>query len=154
LPEIANFKEWLQTGFNNPRRCFLTLAFTLAVYGPLLAAIIATCLETGKDSLVKLWRQIIRWRVDRGWYLSALAGQTMTLLGITFLYVWLYNHTRSLFVAILFHALSNTLAAIPFGEMQPVITLVIAISPWVVVAVLEKMLPNGRLAGFRSVQSN
>ena len=229
LPVIGNFREWLQTGFPNPQRSFLTLAFALAVYGPLLAAIIATSLETGKDGLAELWRQVVRWRVDKRWYLTiigiaavmaglpiilgalvglvhlntvgvlgflstlipffliqmltsglgeelgwrgfllprlqsrfsgakpiwilgliwafwhypitiyvtlpqlagvpffvsilivitALAGQTMTLLGITFLYVWLYNRTRSVFVAILFHALSNTFAAIPFGEIQP-----------------------------------
>ena len=71
----------------------------------------------------------------------------MTLLGITFLYVWLYNRTRSIFVAILFHALSNTLAAIPFGEMQPMMTLFIAIMPWGVVAVLEKILPKGEFPG-------
>ena len=251
LPGIA--PDWL----SQPTTVLLALAFHLAVYGPLLAAIIAAWLETGKDSLAELWRQISRWRVDRRWYLaivgiavilvglpiglgalaglvrldtvgfldflptlilifiiqvltsglgeepgwrgfllprlqtrfsgekpiwilglvwaiwhypltiyytlpqlagapsfvgvlmviSALAGQTMTLLGITFLYVWLYNHTRSLFVAILFHALSNTLTAIPFGEMQPVITLFVAIMPCVVVVVLGKMLPKGEFPG-------
>jgi membrane protease YdiL (CAAX protease family) len=86
--------------------------------------------------------------------ITALAGQTMTLLGITFLYVWLYNHTRSVFVTIIFHALSNTLAAIPFGEMQPMITLFIAIMPWVVVAVLEKILPKGEFPGSPTHVSN
>lgn len=79
--------------------------------------------------------------------ITALAGQTMTLLGLSFLYVWLYNRTRSVFVAILFHALCNTLAAIPLGEMQPMITLFIAIMPWVVVAALERMLPKGNFPG-------
>jgi len=264
LPVIANFREWLQTGFPNPQRSFLTLAFALAVYGPLLAALIATALETGKEGLAELWRQTIRWRVNKRWYLTivgmavviaglpiglgawgglvrtntvklldflptlipffliqvltsglgeepgwrgfllprlqarfsgarpiwilgliwafwhypltvyvtlpqiagapffvsmlmvitALAGQTMTLLGITFLYVWLYNHTRSLFVAILFHALINTLSAIPFGQMQPIMTLFIAIMPWVVVLALEKMLRKGEFPGSPTQLSN
>ena len=78
----------------------------------------------------------------------------MTLLGITFLYVWLYNHTRSVFVAILFHALGNTFAAIPFGEMQPAISLFIAIMPWVVVAALERTLPKGEFPGSPAHVSN
>jgi membrane protease YdiL (CAAX protease family) len=68
----------------------------------------------------------------------------MSLLGITFLYVWLYNRTRSLFIVILFHALCNTLSAIPFGELQPIMTLFIAIMPWVVVLALGKIALKGR----------
>jgi membrane protease YdiL (CAAX protease family) len=264
LPVITNYRQLLQTGFPNPQRSLLTLAFNLAVYGPLLAAIIATALETGKAGLAELWRQIVRWRVDGRWYLtivgiavvlvglpiglgasvglmrlntvglldflptlipvfiiqvltsglgeepgwrgfllprlqtrfsggkpiwimgliwavwhypltiyytlpqlagapsfvrvlmviSALGGQTMTLLGIAFLYAWLYNHTRSLFVAILFHALTNTLTAIPFGEMLPIITLFIAIMPWVVVVAARKMLPKGEFPGSPTDVSN
>jgi hypothetical protein len=63
LPVIGSFQEWLQAGFPNPQRIFLT--FALAVYGPLLAVIIATSLERGKDGLADLWCQISRWRVDK-----------------------------------------------------------------------------------------
>jgi membrane protease YdiL (CAAX protease family) len=78
---------------------------------------------------------------------TALAGRTVTLLGVTFIYLWLYNRTQSVFVAILFHALSNTLAAIPFGEMQSMMMLLIAIMPWLVVAALERLLPKGEFPG-------
>ena len=40
------------------------------MYGPLLAAIIATWLDTGKDGLADLWRQILKWRLGRRWYLA------------------------------------------------------------------------------------
>jgi len=86
--------------------------------------------------------------------ITALAGQTITLIGITFLYVWLYNHTRSLIVVIIFHALYNTLNAIPFGEMQPIMTLFIAIMPWVVVFALEKILPKGEFPSSPANVSN
>lgn len=257
LPVVENLRELFQRNYTNPQRHFFTVVFTLATYGPLLAAVIVTYLENGKTGLVNLWHQIIKWRISWRWYvtiigvaviittlpiglgaltglvklntvtfvdfipqlipfflvqvltsglgeepgwrgfllprlqtsftgtkpiwllgliwaiwhypltiyytlpqlvgtpswvgiliiITALAGQTMMYIGITALYVWIYNNTRSVFISILLHALINTFSAIPFGEIQPAISLLLAIMPWIVVVFLEKALPKSQFPG-------
>jgi membrane protease YdiL (CAAX protease family) len=46
---------------------------SLAVYGPLLAALIVTGLSDGLPGLWDLWRRTTRWRVGLHWYLVVLA---------------------------------------------------------------------------------
>jgi uncharacterized protein len=41
----------------------------------------------------------------------ALLSQTIGMIGISYVYVWLFNRTRSIFLMIVFHALTN---ALPF----------------------------------------
>ncbi len=79
--------------------------------------------------------------------IMSLAGQTISLIGVTYLYVWIYNHTRSLPLVIFFHALSNTLPLIQLGGWNPIVGLLTAIMPWVVVFVLDKKLPKGEFPG-------
>ncbi len=71
--------------------------------------------------------------------LMGLAGQTISLIGITFIYVWLYNHTHSLLLMIFFHALTNTAATLFAGGVQGPASLLIAAMPWAVVFLLEKI---------------
>ena len=70
----------------------------------------------------------------------ALAGQTMSLIGMTYLYVWIYNYTQSVWLAILFHALSNTVPAILLSGVSFSFSILIAIIPWLIVIVLEKVI--------------
>ncbi len=72
--------------------------------------------------------------------LPSLAGFTMTIIGTGFIYAWLLKNTKSVFIAILFHALGNTLATI-FGAEQLAagpLALLTGFFPWVIVFILGK----------------
>ena len=81
--------------------------------------------------------------------IPALAGHTMSLIGMTYLYAWLYNHTNSVFLCILFHGLTNTVNALAFAaiETPQMLTLAVALMPWAVVVVLQRMLGRSRFPG-------
>lgn len=79
--------------------------------------------------------------------LLSLAGQTISLIGMTYLYVWLFNRTDSVFLVIVFHALSNVLSAVIGGDMHSTLGLVVAAMPWLVVFVLEKTLGKEQFPG-------
>jgi membrane protease YdiL (CAAX protease family) len=72
--------------------------------------------------------------------LPSLAGQTMSLIGMTYIYAWLLRQTESVFIAMLFHALGNTLNALAAATLvtNPVVSLAIAAMPWLVVWIIEK----------------
>jgi len=69
----------------------------------------------------------------------ALLGQTMSLVGMTHIYVWLYSHTESVFLAIVFHALTNFLPAVLLAGVKPSLSLLVAVMPWIVVLVLDQV---------------
>ncbi|HNT77740.1 MAG TPA: CPBP family intramembrane metalloprotease [Anaerolineae bacterium] len=79
--------------------------------------------------------------------LMGLAGQTISLIGLTYLYVWLYNHTRSVWLMIVFHALSNTFGLLLAAGGQPFLTLLTAAMPWLVVFALEKVYGKDHFPG-------
>lgn len=81
--------------------------------------------------------------------ISSLAGQTMSLIGITFIYMWLYNNTRSVFLAAIFHALSNTFSfwLTSYLAQPQSATLFVALMPWAIVLVLGKALGKERFPG-------
>ena len=72
--------------------------------------------------------------------LPNLAGFTMSIIGETFIYAWLLKYNQSVFIAILYHAMVNTLATI-FGvetlAAGPLLLLP-ALMPWVIVFILER----------------
>ncbi len=70
--------------------------------------------------------------------LMALLGQTLSLIGMTHLYVWLYDNTQSVFLAIMFHALTNVLPRILLAGVSPSLSLLVAVMPWGVVFALER----------------
>lgn len=245
------------SAFVDRRHALLATLFSLGVYGPLIAAVVATALETGRAGLRELLARGLKWRVAGTWYLQAvgftlalslipfvlgllmgaarlgdvalllfpalvfflrqlatsglgeepgwrgyllprlqarypqgekaiwllgliwavwhypitihstlammndtvplaqaaitllmgLAGQTISLIGLTYLYVWLYNHTQSVWLMIVFHALSNTFGLLLAVEGQPFLSLLMAAMPWVVVFVLEKVYGKDRFPG-------
>jgi membrane protease YdiL (CAAX protease family) len=72
--------------------------------------------------------------------LISLAGFTMSTIGETFIYAWLLKQTQSVFIAIFYHAMANTLATI-FGVATLAagpLVLLPALLPWVIVFILEK----------------
>ena len=71
--------------------------------------------------------------------LMALLGQTISLVGISYIYAWVYNNTKSVFIAILFHALSNLMPAILLGESSQMLGTLAAVMPWIIVFSLEKI---------------
>lgn len=80
----------------------------------------------------------------------ALAGYTMSLIGQTYIYVWFYNNTKSVFIAVLFHGILNftSLIVVSFMEtFNPSITLIMALMPWAVVIVLQKIIGKEKFPG-------
>lgn len=73
--------------------------------------------------------------------IPALIGQTMSLIGMVYIYAWLVNGAQSVWIAVLFHALGNTLNSTA-GAMvvaNPIISLGIGAMPWLIVLVLERI---------------
>ncbi len=72
--------------------------------------------------------------------LFSLAGFTMTIIGQTFIYAWLYNQTNSVFLAIFYHALGNTFLTVFGGESLAAGPMAIfpALMPWLIVIILQK----------------
>jgi len=80
----------------------------------------------------------------------ALAGNTMSLIGMTYIYVWLNNNTKSVFLAILFHAFSNLINTVVLASIEgfnPIVNLIIALMPWAIVLVLSKVLGKEKFPG-------
>ena len=65
----------------------------------------------------------------------ALLSQTIGMIGLTYLYVWLFNRTRSIFLMIVFHALTNALPFLVPPALGPW-AIVGGVFPWIVVLVL------------------
>jgi membrane protease YdiL (CAAX protease family) len=68
---------------------------------------------------------------------------------MTYLYVWLMHKTNSLLLVSSLHALQNTASAVLFGlfAAQPMVTVVSAILPWVLIFFLEKKLGKENFPG-------
>lgn len=79
----------------------------------------------------------------------ALAGNIMSLIGITYLYVWLCNRTDSIFLVILFHAFSNVLIfwLLSFLVMSQTAGLAVAVMPWLLVLLLQRLLGKQHFPG-------
>lgn len=63
----------------------------------------------------------------------SLAGFTIVMIGQTIIYTWFYNNTKSVFIAILYHAWANTATAFILGTVatyNPGIGLFTAIATW------------------------
>jgi uncharacterized protein len=257
LPSPDNYARLAAEGFSGSQHIVLAGIFSLAVYGPLIAACLATALEQGRAGVRELLTATFRARLAPRWYLVALAiaaalafsppffawltgnlnqplldfrttallfvpllvlqlltsglgeepgwrgyllprlqtrlstnrsvwvlglawaawhyplvciyiwqgvpantpligaviavvigllGQTLGVIGITYLYVWLFNRTHSIFLMIVFHALSNTL---PFlvPSVQGAWVLVVGVFPWVIVFVLQRILGKADFPG-------
>ena len=81
--------------------------------------------------------------------LISLAGNVMALIGMTHIYAWLYSNTKSVFLSIVFHALSNLFMFwLPsFLAVPQAADLAIALMPWAVVIILQKRLGKDQFPG-------
>ncbi len=260
LPSMEGFVTFIQSGFSDINHILVVIAYSLAVYGPLVGALIATRMVSGKPGIAELWGRIIKWRIGTRWYLVvalialalaivpfflvtltplakfdssglfalapfilplllwqiltsgfgeepgwrgfllpklqarfggekyiwllglswaiwhypftayhtlssmvdvpvpamivtvifALAGNTMSLIGMTYTYVWLSNNTKSVFLAILFHAAvnaMNTVVLVSIEGFNPLVTIIMALMPWAVVLVMAKVLGKEKFPG-------
>jgi len=77
----------------------------------------------------------------------ALVGQIFALVGISYLYAWLYQNTGSLLLAMLFHAWSNFLPAVLLLGVSPSLNILMAVIPWVIVFAMEKILGGENFPG-------
>jgi membrane protease YdiL (CAAX protease family) len=81
--------------------------------------------------------------------IMSLAGQTMALIGLAFIYVWLYNQTQSVFLMIVFHSLSNTLTnwLTSFLDQPQAVTILVALMPWAIVVFMQKRMGKDQFPG-------
>ena len=256
LPYAANYAQLAREGFSNAEHAVLSLAFALAVYGPIIAAVAVTIVDRGPAGVRELMRRGVIWRVGSRWYgavaliglalllvplaagaitgllplgeirfaplpflllmfavqmltsglgeepgwrgllyprlaarhgtqraiwwsgliwagwhypltiydtatkvtgvppvgvivvvLVALAGNTMSLIGMTYLYAWLINRTGSVLLAMVLHSLSNLVALALVGGFAPTLGLVMAVTPWVMVFLLQRVYGTARFPG-------
>ena len=258
LPTMDAYGALAQRGFDGTGHVANSVVFSLAVYGPLIAALIATSAQGGREAMRALLATVFRWRVHGKWYgvilvlalalavlplglglvmgmvswaggpgfrvgmilfvllaqmvtsglgeepgwrgfllpalargqsgdrhiwllglfwaiwhypftlyvtlqsvqsvnaaqlvitlIMALAGQTMSLIGLSYVYAWLVVRTDSVWLAILFHGLSN---ALPFLALQYVgsassLALVQGATPWLLVLAMRWILGKGWYSG-------
>ncbi len=88
---------------------------------------------------------------DTGFFaiIMSLAGFSMAIIAQTFIFTWFYNNTRSIFIAILFHAMLNTSTTFLLGEItivHPVMGIIPALVTWGAVLILLKRFGGERLA--------
>jgi len=250
LPTINNFELLVQDGFSSSFHLTISILFSLAVYGPFIAAFIAIRIDQGKQGVSGWLKRVFMWKIQPKWYLvcssvalliaiipfltgiisgtiifsshqffdmlifffpifvmqiltsglgeepgwrgfllpafqkfmeketaiwmvgiawavwhfpftifevlsntgnlsgpflaitilSSLAGQTISLVGMAFLYTWLVSSTGSVFLAVIFHALTNTLPAVLIGQIPPALNFITGFSPWVIVFILQRIL--------------
>jgi membrane protease YdiL (CAAX protease family) len=261
MPSFSNYADFFEIGFQSSKHQWLSIAFSLAVYGPLIGALVATTMEQGKAGLAALWQRMTKFKIEGRWYLYAfgivltlvlipllifgltggfapsryilpyvglviliqiltsglgeepgwrgyllprlqanadhsnekkrynyiwtlgfiwaiwhypitalqtlgmmqdvtvpqivitiimsLAGQTMSIIGISYLYVWLYNNTQSVFLMMVFHALTNVFNvwALSFLAQPQSASLLIALMPWAIVMILERVFGKENFPG-------
>jgi len=79
--------------------------------------------------------------------ITALAGFTINIIGMTYLHVWFYNNTGSIFLAIIFHAFNNVFPTILSIESAPQLAIVAGFMPWAIVFYLERRLGKEHFPG-------
>ncbi|MGB7874616.1 MAG: CPBP family intramembrane glutamic endopeptidase [Anaerolineales bacterium] len=81
--------------------------------------------------------------------LVSLAGNAMAIIGETYIYVWLYNKTQSVFLSIVFHAFSNIFVTwlTSFLAEPQAAGLAIALMPWAIVIFMQKRLGKENFPG-------
>ena len=126
---------WLQKRFS-PGRTVWLLGFIWAVWHyPLTTIYVLQGVPDGVPAIGAVIAVII-----------GLIAQTIGVIAVTYIYVWLFNRTGSIFLMIVFHALSNTL---PFliPAIQGPLALLVGLIPWVVVLVLRLLLGKEQFPG-------
>ncbi len=84
--------------------------------------------------------------------LTAFAGNVLALVGMSYLYGWLFARTRSIFVMMVFHALTNALPLLIVGGGHPAAGLIAGVTPWLLVLALKRTLGPDAFPG-RTVEA-
>jgi hypothetical protein len=79
--------------------------------------------------------------------ITALAGFTINIIGMTYLHVWFYNNTGSIFLAIIFHAFNNVFPTILSIESAPQLAILAGFMPWAIVFYLVRRLGKEHFPG-------
>jgi membrane protease YdiL (CAAX protease family) len=79
--------------------------------------------------------------------ITSLAGFTISIIGMTYLHVWLYNNTGSILLAIVFHAFNNVFPTMLSIESIPQLAIVAGFMPWAIVIYLERRLGKDQFPG-------
>jgi len=87
---------------------------------------------------------VISLYINSGWIplVLSLAGFSMAIIGQTFIMIWFYNNTKSIFISILLHAWLNTSTTFFLGDLtinNPVMGIIPAIVTWGIVLILLKI---------------
>ncbi|HEB12447.1 MAG TPA: CPBP family intramembrane metalloprotease [Actinobacteria bacterium] len=94
------------------------------------------------------WPLIIFMSLDFGIALAipTLPGNAMALIGVTIIYVWMYRNTKSIFLAMLFHAMLNTAPLFIIGKTDnPLAFFIPIVLSWVLAIWLIKRYGKGLL---------
>jgi hypothetical protein len=77
----------------------------------------------------------------------SIAGFTMATIGQTMVLTWMFNNTRSAWLAIVFHAALNVAATYMLGATDnPLVALAPAAVTWIIAAVLLRVYGSETLA--------
>jgi membrane protease YdiL (CAAX protease family) len=95
---------------------------TLGQFGPFFAAVVVTCVTSGRVGLRELLSRLVRWRVHATWYAVSLLLLPATMLLAIFLYAYLNGTVASLrfkdpnWATLPAHFLYTLLLCGPLGE--------------------------------------
>jgi membrane protease YdiL (CAAX protease family) len=76
------------------------------------------------------------WGNDATSILATFGGFTLAIIGASFIYTWLYKKTKSLWLAIVFHAAMNTASLFMATTGEPLLSSLPALATWVIVFIL------------------
>lgn len=87
---------------------------------------------------------VISLYINSGWFplIFSLVGFSMAIIGQTFIIIWFYNNTKSIFITILLHAWLNTSATFILGDLtieNPIMGIIPALITWGIVLILLKV---------------
>ncbi len=73
LPSPDQYARLAADGFSGSRHVLLAIMFSLAVYGPLIGALLALAVEQGRSGVRALLANTVHLRIAPRWYLVAFA---------------------------------------------------------------------------------
>jgi len=84
-----------------------------------------------------------------GPFLTAIAifGFTITIIGGSVIFSWIYVNTKSLLIMILFHAFQNVFPILFLGQIQDIAGIITGLFTWVLVFIITKYYGKTTLTG-------
>ncbi|TXT53939.1 MAG: putative CAAX amino terminal protease self-immunity [Candidatus Thorarchaeota archaeon] len=82
---------------------------------------------------------------------QVLLFNVLTMVGMAVIYTWLYNNTESVFICIIFHALSNIISLFLMSLIPAALALIVGILPWVIAMPLLHFYGSETLTGKENI---